>query len=246
MSKPTKCPDRRWYERLASGNVTADQEQKLSRHLSRCKDCQRVMESQLSSELAQPTLNQKTDESHYFHEKLSEIKSRPTSTRQTSGYTDILPWLEEADEAIGRIQEFELQEFVGRGGMGVVFRCYDSRLERNVALKFMSPSLLATEAAAERFVREARSAARINHPNVVTLHSVSEVGDLPYLVMEYVNGKSLEKQINDSSLALPAIIKTATQITPRTRCRPPARSTSSGYQARKYHARPRIRSSQNH
>lgn len=129
--------------------------------------------------------------------KLAEIRaSRPSAASAfNSGYADILPWLEEAKPNIGRIAEFELTRLIGRGGMGIVFEAHDTKLERAVAIKLMSPGMLADPSASERFLREARSAAKINHANIVTVHAVGETNGLPYLVMELVQGHSLEEQL---------------------------------------------------
>ena len=119
-----------------------------------------------------------------------------------SRFQDMTPWfdpIEDADQTsshgpiIGRIAEFDLLKLIGRGGMGAVFKAFDRKLERMVALKMMSPSLLADPNSSKRFLREARSAAGINHPNAVAVHCVDEIRGLPYLVMEYVAGESLDE-----------------------------------------------------
>src|SRR5262245_30172286 len=72
---------------------------------------------------------------------------------------------------------------LGRGGMGVVHEAEDPLLQRRVALKLLSPTLANSAEAAQRFVREARAAARLNHPNVVAVHEVGDHDGTPYLVM---------------------------------------------------------------
>jgi WD40 repeat protein len=81
---------------------------------------------------------------------------------------------------------------LGRGGMGVVYEAEDPLLERRVALKLLAPALADCPAAAQRFVREARAAARLGHPNVVAVHEVGDHGGTPYLVMELVPGGSAQ------------------------------------------------------
>jgi serine/threonine protein kinase len=94
-------------------------------------------------------------------------------------------------EALGRMKHYEILEFVGCGAMGIVLKAFDEQLHRQVAIKVMSPDLISRPTARERFFREARAAAGISHPNVVTIHAVSEHRGLPYLVMEFVDGLTL-------------------------------------------------------
>ena len=97
--------------------------------------------------------------------------------------------------SLGRIDHYEVLNAVGQGGMGVVVRAFDDELHRNVAVKFMSKQMIASDSARKRFIREARSAAGINHPNVVTIHAVAEHEGVPFLVMEYVDGHTLLQRI---------------------------------------------------
>lgn len=101
--------------------------------------------------------------------------------------------------SLGRIEDYEVLNVVGRGGMGIVARAFDEVLHRNVALKVMSDRLISSDRARKRFFREARAAASINHPNVVTIHAVKERNGVPYLVMEFVEGITLDERIRSSS-----------------------------------------------
>jgi serine/threonine protein kinase len=86
---------------------------------------------------------------------------------------------------------YRIDELVGRGGMGVVYRAEHVHLRRRVALKLLLPELSAGEAFRERFVREARTAAAIQHPNVVTVYDAGEAEGLLYIAMQYVDGTDL-------------------------------------------------------
>jgi len=79
--------------------------------------------------------------------------------------------------------------------MGVVFKSRDLSLDRTVAIKVLSPTMFADESSVERFIREAQTAAAINHVNVVTIHAVEDGYEIPFLVMEYVEGESLQERI---------------------------------------------------
>lgn len=86
---------------------------------------------------------------------------------------------------------------LGRGGMGVVYQGHDTKLERDIAVKVLSESGLGTEGHS-RLIREAQSAAKLNHPNIVTIYDVGEYEKTPFIVMELIEGKSLHDQPPDS------------------------------------------------
>ena len=85
---------------------------------------------------------------------------------------------------------------LGQGGMGVVYQAFDPALKRWVAIKVLAPSLAGDPTARLRFAREAQAAAAVRHEHVVTIHAVSEVNGLPYLVMEYLAGGSLQDYLD--------------------------------------------------
>jgi predicted ATPase len=91
---------------------------------------------------------------------------------------------------------YELGDELGRGGMGVVYRAHDSVLDREVAVKILNDSGLGTEGRA-RLLGEAQAVAKLNHPNIVTVHDAGELDGTPYIVMELVEGKSLHDQPSD-------------------------------------------------
>ena len=104
---------------------------------------------------------------------------------------------------LGRIGPFEVSGCVGVGGMGVVFKARDPALDRYVAVKVLSPQLAASESARSRFEREARAAAAVVHDNVIAVHQVSEYQGLPYLVMPYLPGPSLEERLRQQGPLAP-------------------------------------------
>jgi serine/threonine protein kinase len=101
--------------------------------------------------------------------------------------------------ALGRLGHYDILNLVGAGAMGLVLRAFDDQLHRTVAIKVLSSHLITSEQARQRFVREARAAAALNHPNVVTIHAVDDHHGIPYLVMEYVDGISLQQRIARSA-----------------------------------------------
>src|SRR5690348_4283808 len=96
-------------------------------------------------------------------------------------------------EALG--DAYTIEGEVGRGGMGVVYRARDERLQRRVAIKVLPPELAFQRDIRERFTREAQTAARLSHPNIVPIHTVGEGQGLVYFVMGYVDGESVAARI---------------------------------------------------
>lgn len=95
-------------------------------------------------------------------------------------------------EMLGRIGRYEIERRIGSGGMGVVFKAIDTELNRPVAVKVLMPHLARNGAARQRFSRESRAAAAVVHEHVVAIHNVDSSAKLPYLVMQYVSGESLQ------------------------------------------------------
>ena len=103
-----------------------------------------------------------------------------------------------------QIAGYRLEELVGRGGMGVVYRAHDVALERSVALKLLSPHLAEDRDFRERFLVESRLAAALEHPNVVPIHDAGEADGQLYLAMRYVEGTDLKRLLQKDGLLEPA------------------------------------------
>ncbi|TMK89945.1 MAG: serine/threonine protein kinase [Actinobacteria bacterium] len=111
------------------------------------------------------------------------------------------------------VERYRLDRSLGNGGMGEVFEATDLTLHRSVAVKLMSPSLVQDEPARARFLREARALAQVNSPNVVAVYDAGEDAERPYLVMEFVEGTTLERELVGSGRVEPArAVAVATDI----------------------------------
>ena len=106
-----------------------------------------------------------------------------------------------------RLAHYEVLDFLGKGGMGEVYRARDARLDREVALKVLPAAMAADPARLKRFEREARSLAGLNHPHIVTLYSVEEAGGVHFLTMELVEGESLDRTIPPGGLPLETVFR---------------------------------------
>ena len=110
------------------------------------------------------------------------------------------------------ISHYQLEEELGVGGMGRVHKAYDSTLDRTVVLKMLSPDLIAEDESRKRFLREARLASALDHPNICTIYEIAEVEKQYFIAMQYVQGKTLKKVINGRPLSLNSLFSVALQV----------------------------------
>ncbi len=210
MHEGAGCPSERDLQAFARDELDTQAATAVRAHLDDCVGCQETLtEIRRCLGLEEPITRD--------IEPIAQTWDLPT---QTEGRR---PGLEEALElrlllrstdpkAIGRIASYEIYDVLGRGGMGIVLDAFDTVLHRRVAIKVLSPQLATSQTAHRRFIREARAAAGINHANVVTVHAVAEQAGMPYLVMEYVAGKTLRERIRDGPLDLATMLRIGAQI----------------------------------
>ncbi len=118
----------------------------------------------------------------------------------------------ENPRAIGSLGHYSILEVLGQGAFGIVLRAFDEKLHRVVAIKVLNPEVAATSPPRKRFLREARSAAAVKHENVVQVYSVEEQ-PIPYLVMEFVDGQTLQQRLDQTGpLDMAEVAKLSLQI----------------------------------
>ena len=110
------------------------------------------------------------------------------------------------------ISHYKITGKLGEGGMGIVYKAEDTKLERPVALKFLAAHLLANEEAKKRFMREAKAAGALDHPNICTLYEIDEASGRTFLAMAYLEGRTLEQMISEGPLRIEDVLDIGTQI----------------------------------
>ena len=109
------------------------------------------------------------------------------------------------------ISHYRLEEELGAGGMGQVRKAYDTTLDRTVVLKLLAPDLVAEEESRKRFLREARLASALDHPNICTIYEIAEVDSQYFIAMQFVPGKTLKRVINGKPISLESLFSIALQ-----------------------------------
>jgi len=139
-------------------------------------------------------------------------ESANVESQKTAVTLDFIESSERTD-ALGQLDHYEILRKLGQGGMGVVYKALDSKLDRVVAVKILAPQVADRAVARKRFLREARSAAAITDPHVVAIYSVNEQHAKPYLVMEYVEGITLDELVQRrGKLGVDEIVRIGAQI----------------------------------
>lgn len=225
----TACPPPEELRQLLDGSLSGDRQEACTTHMDTCTCCQAKLEniatdgtnlSQVVEGLhhSEPAANsaywpalQAMDGANQAVDQVTVVPQTVTRTRDLS-----LEFLQSPSDPVylGRLAHFDVMRVIGRGGMGVVFEAFDSRLQRHVALKVLDPDLIEDEISRQRFCREARAAASITHENVVAVHQVEKASEngLPYLVMQLISGESLEQRLTrEKQLPLREIVRIGMQ-----------------------------------
>ncbi|RCS46432.1 serine/threonine protein kinase [Bremerella cremea] len=192
------------FQRLLQDKLRPQEQQDVTRHIESCTECQAKLETLVESGVDWTELRD--------YLKPSETPASRDQANRDSIWVGFLEPSERPD-SLGRFGRYEILEILGRGGTGIVMRGYDPSLDRQSAIKVLSPQLAASAAARKRFSREAKSAAAVVHEHVVPIQTVDQEQGLPYLVMPVLEGRSLEDRIrNNGPLDVKEVLRIGRQI----------------------------------
>jgi serine/threonine protein kinase len=195
----TCCPDRVELGRFLLGSLPSLELDRLAHHIDGCAQCEKLL--QALDPLPDPLLERLREldapeepDLEALPRELVEAARLPMKRRGSTS------WLS-ADKEHRRLGKFELLERLGTGSFGYVFRARDAELGRTVAIKIPRAGHLASDEDAARFLREARSAAQLEHPGIISLHDTGQAEDGTfYLVEEFVQGRTLANRLADGPL----------------------------------------------
>lgn len=187
-------------------------------HLEQCQQCQQRL-AEYSGE--QSWFAHLSDELRQVHDQAEPADWELDPAGRTVAWdpqdapdinTDFLPPAVHP-ELLGRLGRYDIEQTIGAGGFGIVFKAYDTELRRVVALKVLAPHLMSSGPARKRFTREAQAAAAIMHEHVVPIYDVVNQNDTCYLVMQYIAGPSLQERVDrDGPLTVAEVLRVGVQI----------------------------------
>ncbi|MEM6468394.1 MAG: protein kinase [Planctomycetota bacterium] len=212
------CPTPLQLKQLLEDQLSEDVAARLTEQIAGCKLCQEKLQSVVASQRLIDRLGALRDDSPDSGEldrAVIALKSLLPSPIDRSG--DPVDASKSGDANVDRefLEQdgYAILELIGMGGMGVVYKAWEKSLDRVVALKVLSPALANDPMARERFLREAKSAAAIVDEHVVTIHAVSGRLPHPYLVMEFVEGDSLQQMLDErDSISLEEVVRIGRQL----------------------------------
>jgi Protein kinase domain len=221
MNETLKCPNRPRLQELLAGSLPAREQTDLVAHLDTCVLCQETLETLAAGERPFPHLTptpecDKPAVGPLLHRAIKVLESRADRFNDSNADDVSLACLDPPRDPahLGALGRYDVFAVIRRGGMGWVLKALDANLNRIVAIKVIAPHLISSSAARQRFAREALAAGTIHDRHVVAIHSVEETGQgVPYLVMEYIEGMSLQDHLDAGRLQLPEIMAIATQVT---------------------------------
>jgi serine/threonine protein kinase/Flp pilus assembly protein TadD len=152
---------------------------------------------------------------------LAEVESLLSSLGDASSFMETPAVMQVADvmeaetkplEKGQKLGHYQIIEKIGEGGMGAVYLANDTRLERAIALKILPEKLASDRERMQRFVREAKSASALNHPNIITIYEIGESDSAHFIATEYIEGETLRERFKDSPLDLEASLAIAVQV----------------------------------
>lgn len=195
------CPSVDHLRALAEGRLNQVEASACEEHLTSCAGCQKKLEVITGFEdfFAADGARAVGEKSQVLTGLMEHLASSPhispVETRVGSPLDFLGP--AESPEHLGRLGQYVVIEEIARGGTGIVLKAIDTELQRTVAIKLLSPELASKPGARERFLEEARAAAKLEHDNIMPIYSVDQTGPIPYIVVPFVDGPNLQQRIDE-------------------------------------------------
>ena len=189
----TSCNAER-IERFFRHQLDDDEQQVLEEHLTECPHCQQQLELAAADGVVWDGVRAALSANGLFTEEPSPDLSSSIESPGRGALACLNP--SDDERMLGRLGAYEVMGVIGSGGFGYVFKALDPALNRHVAIKVLAPHLSDSAAARRRFLREAQAAAAVVHHNVIEIYGVAETQGLPFLVMTYVRGPSLQRRLD--------------------------------------------------
>ncbi|MBL8817262.1 MAG: protein kinase [Planctomyces sp.] len=208
MKPSTECLEASQVDSLLLGNLTPEEYQAVQDHLESCETCRTRVETTIGPEQWWSDVQSVLRSHSSLHAaaslraaggfRVEEVNADAASLGETRLRESVLDLLGPTDDPnmLGRIGSYEIIGLLGQGGMGAVFKGFDRSLNRFVAIKMLLPHLAASGAARKRFAREGQAVAAVVDDHVMAIHCVDEWRGVPYLVMTYTRGCSLQKRLS--------------------------------------------------
>jgi serine/threonine protein kinase len=204
MPASPPCPSLERWQTLLADDLAPDDEDRYERHLRSCPACRELLDRAgehgdallgLARQVGDPT---STPVDPVLTQVLGRWHAENPRRHPSPVEPADLPILRPSEQPglLGSLGAYEVRKVLGQGGMGVVLQAYEPALHRLVAIKVMAPALAGSATARRRFKREAQAAAAVCHDHVVAVHGVYEADGLPYLVMQYIAGESLQARLD--------------------------------------------------
>lgn len=218
MLQRDECYDAGRLSLLIESRLGAEDETAVTRHLDHCEACRAKLE-ELAADTSEwaamrellRTPGEDDGDFLWPGSHPADFVSHDAAAERRNPLSFLAPSDDPA--SLGRMGSYEVTGVIGRGGMSVVLKAFDRPLNRYVAVKVLAPQLAASAAARRRFEREAQAAAAVVHEHAIAIHAVAEFGGLPYLVMPYFPGRSLQRRLDETgSLRLAEILRIAKQV----------------------------------
>ena len=208
--------------RLLDGLLEEDEQDDLVLHLDVCEGCRLALDAMATDGRSWGTLREFLGGAAECEPRAHPLASATGDDvhPQVTGDEDdrvrsILKLLDPPEDPrnLGRLGPYEVLDVIGQGGMGIVLKASDKGLGRTVAIKVLGPERAFLASARRRFAREARAAASVGHEHVVAIHAVDSWKGLPYLVMQYVSGISLQERIDrEGPLRVVEVLRIGMQV----------------------------------